>query len=186
MLLSKYRTVCEDMSIFCLLPSCAIKTHCPSVPSICLPHFSRVIGSLQAMEETLETLQSMKGRSLESLQEELAESREIASQMKLNARSQVLQLLISVMLNCDNDGDLILSDAEIDSLIENTEAINGVQVNEDLLRDEIIKHGRSLVAVMEVTRNLIMSGQKRCEDKGTPPSNQSIFRFLESSEESEH
>ena len=130
------------------------------------------------MEETLETLQSLEGQSIQELQNQLEDSKRVLDQMNKNVTGEVLQNLISVMLACDNDGDLLLSDAEIDTLIDNLEATQGVQLKEDMFRQAIIDNGRSLAAVMEVTRNLLCGKELSSE--------QTIFHFLDDGEDTEH
>lgn len=130
------------------------------------------------MEETLETLQSLEGQSIQELQDQLEDSKRVLDQMNKNVTGEVLQNLISVMLACDNDGDLLLSDAEIDTLIDNLEATQGVQLKEDMFRQAIIDNGRSLAAVMEVTRNLLCGKELSSE--------QTIFHFLDDGEDTEH
>lgn len=122
------------------------------------------------MEETLETLQQMQGQSLKELEQQLQDSKRILGQMETNAKSELLQNLITVMLASDADGDLILSDEEIDSLVYNLEQIHAVELHEDLLKETIIEHGRNLASLMEVARHLLCS-------KDIPPE-KSIFRFL--------
>lgn len=122
------------------------------------------------MEETLATLQSLEGKSIDELERQLTESKSILAQMNTNVKGELLQNLITVMLAVDADGDLLLADEEIDALIGNLEGIHGVDLKEDLLKKTIIEHGRSLTAVMEVARHLLCAQDI--------PADQSIFRFI--------
>ena len=60
------------------------------------------------------------------------------------------------MLTMDRDGNMILSNEEIDELIQALEGIHGVQLQEDKLRKIIIDQGRSLMGVMDLARNLLL------------------------------
>ena len=61
-------------------------------------------------------------------------------------------------MNCDQDGDLIIDDDELEDVIEKMDNIKGVRVNKDLFRQAIIQQGRSLDAIMAIVRNLIAEG----------------------------
>ena len=90
--------------------------------------------------------------------------------MQDNLNAVIVQNLISTVLTCDVDGDLVLSNAEIDDAIAKLESIHGVQLKEDKLRDLVISQGRSLHAILQVIRNLLLSDGDQ-ED--------SIFSFIE-------
>ena len=49
-----------------------------------------------------------------------------------------------VILTCDNDGDEILSEGEIEDLIHKIEGIQGVDLNDELIRRKIVESGASL------------------------------------------
>ena len=47
-------------------------------------------------------------------------------------------------MTCDNDGDEILKDEEIEDLIHRIEGIQGVDLNDELIRKKIVDSGASL------------------------------------------
>jgi hypothetical protein len=104
----------------------------------------RILYSLKSLQQKLETIQSVQGASLEELEKQLQDSRVIAKKMSQNLQGDILQNLISVVLACDQDGDMTMSDAEIDDLIAKLEGVHGIQLKEDLIRSKIIEMGRSL------------------------------------------
>lgn len=73
--------------------------------------------------------------------------------MSRNKKAAVLHTLMTVALAMDTDG--ILSNEEIDELIDALRGIRGVRIKENMLRKMIIDNGRSLMGVMEVARNLV-------------------------------
>merc|ERR1712150_370122 len=77
------------------------------------------------------------------------------SKMHDNLVGDVLNNLITVLLNVDTDGDMILGDAEIDSLITQLEGLHGVALKNDVLKEFIISHGRSVDAIMDVCREFL-------------------------------
>jgi hypothetical protein len=96
--------------------------------------------------------------------------------MQDNLRGDIVQTLISLVLAIDHDGDMCLSDAEIDSLIHKMEEMSSDQFDfkDALLRKKLIEHGRSLNAIMEIIKNLM--------DENTAP-DESIFAFLNKSKQ---
>jgi hypothetical protein len=122
------------------------------------------------MEEALAVLQSLEGRALSQLQDDL-DSHLFSSideeERSIVTRGEVLQVLVTVM---DADRSMMMSDAEIESLISSIGGVRGVQVNAVLFRDCIVEHGRSIVGLLEVTRNLLHD--KRASNDVT-----SIFQF---------
>jgi hypothetical protein len=86
-------------------------------------------------------------------------------------RGQVLQLLVAAM---DADRSMMLSDAEINSLVVNIEGVRGVRVNAVHFRDCIVEHGRSIEGLMHVTKHLL---QDRPSNSGTQ-----LFHFTTTAE----
>lgn len=127
------------------------------------------VSKLEALEETVAAVNQLQGESVQKLEEQLEESKKILSHMKTNQKAVILQNLVTVLLATDADADMLLSDEEIEELIQNLEGIHGVQLNEDLLRQTVIDQGRSVAAVMEVARAVL-----------TPSDGESnIFSYLE-------
>jgi hypothetical protein len=125
--------------------------------------------SLKAMEDTLETLQSVQGVSMQELEGQLRESQEIWNTLDRDLQSEIVRALIGVILGADTDKDFLLSDEEIDDIIHKMEAIHGVQLKEDLLKSIVIEQGRSIKSIMALARNLMQEN-----DPG-----KNIFSFIE-------
>jgi hypothetical protein len=118
------------------------------------------------MEEALVVLQSLEGRyTLSQLQDELNSylfSSTDKEGQAMIARGEVLQVLVTVM---DVDRSMMMSDAEIESLISRIEGVQGVRVNAVLFRDCIVEYGRSIIGLLEVTKNLLHDN--RLSNQGT-------------------
>ena len=112
------------------------------------------VENLQDMEKTLEEIRKLEGASLNELEKQLKETEEIYDSMEENLKSNILQNLISVVLNCDTDGDMSLGDEEIDSMIHKIQGMYGVDVDDEMAKKKIVDAGRSLNAVMELVRDL--------------------------------
>lgn len=104
------------------------------------------------MEQTLSTLQSVQGQSVDELERQLEEAKEIKAKMKQNERGRVLQNLVTILLNADQEGDMMFSDTDIDLLIERLEGLHDVDIDDEKIRKIIVENGRSVEAVMKLAR----------------------------------
>jgi hypothetical protein len=110
---------------------------------------------LKIQKAKLDTINSAQITSLDALENQLEESKEILNKMKLNVRGEILGNLFDVLLAHDLDGNDVLSDEEIDGLIVSMEHLNGVDFNDALVKQTIIDRGRSIDAVMELVQNTL-------------------------------
>lgn len=125
------------------------------------------------MEQTLSTLQSVQGQSVDELERQLEEAKEIKSHMKRNERGRVLQNLITILLNADEDGDMMFSDENINELIERLEGLHAVDINDEEIRKVIVENGRSVEAVMKLARAAFETDET---------ADDTIFKFLTTEE----
>jgi hypothetical protein len=89
------------------------------------------------MQKTLETVRAVEGQSLDELERQLQESEQILEQMDHNWSADVMQNIFSVVLACD-DGDMTLSNAEINTMIHKIEGIQGVDLKERIVTKEAV------------------------------------------------
>lgn len=75
--------------------------------------------------------------------------------MSQNKKAEILHYLMTVALAMNTDGNRILSNEEIDELVQSIKGITGVRLKENLLRKMIINNGRSLIGIIEVAQNLL-------------------------------
>jgi uncharacterized coiled-coil protein SlyX len=114
-------------------------------------------GSLKESKEKLDIIQSVQGQSLNELEKQLVESRKILSSMKDTLVGDILQNLMTVVLAADDNGDMLLSDIEIDELVTNFEDLQGLDLNNDTIKKVIIGKGRSVAALMDMVKILLTS-----------------------------
>ena len=86
----------------------------------------------------------MRGNCLHELESQLKKQREIAAMTSTNVKNVIVGNLFEIAMNCD-DGDMELSDAEVDHLMEKIEHIAGVDVREAKVRKLIADRGRNLM-----------------------------------------
>ncbi|KAL3944138.1 MAG: hypothetical protein SGBAC_001785 [Bacillariaceae sp.] len=113
------------------------------------------VKGLKVQKEKLDIIQSTQVTSLDALENQLEESKEILAKMKQNVQGEVLGNLFDVLLVADLDGDDVLSNEEIHDLIVKMERLHGVDFNDELVKQTIIDNGRSIDAIMELVKNLM-------------------------------
>lgn len=74
------------------------------------------VSGLKATKQKLDTLQATQGQSIDELERQLAESRKILEMQKQSLSGDILSNIMTVVLAADDDGDMLLSDEEIDKL----------------------------------------------------------------------
>lgn len=100
--------------------------------------------SLKLQKEKLDTITSVQGASLDELERQLTETKQIYNKLQQNLQGDILNNLIEVALACDQDADMVLSDQEIDGAIERLEQVHGIDVDNEGVRNALIQNGRSL------------------------------------------
>jgi len=113
------------------------------------------VSNLKDLTETFEEIREMEDASLDILEEQLIQSKEVLDQMEDNKLNLVLGNIIDVVDACDKDGDMILSDDEIDMLIKKLEGINNIDIHDELARKLIIDAGRGTEAVYNLMKNIL-------------------------------
>jgi len=123
---------------------------------------------LEDVQQALSAITSTQDHSIDTFKKQVEDNKTILKQMQSNLKASVLQNLLSVILRSDTDGDLVIDEAEIASLVRRIQNISGVNVNEDRFRQAI--SGKSVQAVMEIVKNLL--------NDDTPP-DQRIFELAQ-------
>ena len=108
------------------------------------------VTDLKTTKEKLDTLQSVQGQSIDELERQLAESRKILEMQKDSLSGDILSNIMTVVLAADDDGDMLLSDAEIDEVTKNIESLQGVDFNDAQLKKLIISKGRDIPGTLSV------------------------------------
>jgi len=111
--------------------------------------------SLLETKKKLDTLKSVEGQSLDELEKQLEESRSILKGMKDDLAGDVMQNIMTVVLAADDNGDMMLSDDEIDQVVKSLESLNGVDINDENARALIIAKGRDIPGLMDVVKTVI-------------------------------
>ena len=129
---------------------------------------SKTVERLEDVEHALDTITSMQGQSIEAVEEQVQDNRQILSQMESNLKANVLQNLLQLVIRSDKDGDHVVEEEDIDALVKNIEKTQGVIVQKDRFRNMIMDEGGSLHGIMNVIKNLM-------NDEGTGDNELFVF-----------
>lgn len=116
---------------------------------------SVTVERLEDTEKALDAITNTQGESVTEFTRQVNENKKILSSLEDNHKANILQNLISVLLNCDANNDDKISTQELDNLIEKIQSINKVEIHEDRFREMVKKSNMSVSAVMDVITNLL-------------------------------
>ncbi len=133
------------------------------------------LGRIQNTKDILAECRRQNVQSISQLEEQLKESQEILSQMRENHRAEIIDNIFDVMLALDKDQDYHLSDEEIDTITVKIEAIEGLEIDDELFKQKIIESGRNLDAVLKLLNGLLD------DDPNTAPEERKIITFISAS-----
>jgi len=111
--------------------------------------------NLEHLPNIFEDIRKMECASLNLLEEQLEQSQQILEEMKNNKLDIILNNVFDALIACDKDGDVKLTDDEIDDLIHGIEGINKVDINDELSKRMIIDAGRDINAVMKLVKDVL-------------------------------
>mmetsp|Transcript_15272 Transcript_15272/g.22485 ORF Transcript_15272/g.22485 Transcript_15272/m.22485 type:complete len:288 (+) Transcript_15272:137-1000(+) len=125
----------------------------------------RLTGEINKLESTVETMKEIEsaltdlttqqGSDLNNLMELIEENKIIAKKMREILRTRAIEDVITLVMQCDNDGNFELQGAEIEELILGLKLNDNIQIDEDYFRAQIAKHHGSVSAVLEIVKGLL-------------------------------
>lgn len=128
------------------------------------------VEKLEEVENTFDYISEMNFESIDEFRKQVEESKVILNMMKRNVKSSAMQNVITVVTNSDTDGNYIFDKNEIEDLISNLQAINGLEFNEENFRKCIEQHNGNVDAVIKVLSHVM-------HDSGD--SENCIFKFTQ-------
>lgn len=111
------------------------------------------VHKLQDLEHAAAVLNATESFTVDSFATQIQTNKGILKSLKSNVEAVVLQNLLSVILRSDTDRDLVISEGELDAMIEGMKHITGLSVNEDRLREACLD--QSIDAIMDLVRDLV-------------------------------
>lgn len=123
------------------------------------------VGRLEDIEDTFDHIKEMNIESVEEFRQQVEEGRNILGMMKKNLKAGAIQNVITVVLNSDADKNFTFDKNEVESLIANLKAINGLEMNEEKFRKIITENDGSVDAVVTIL-NDIVNGDRNKSGEG--------------------
>ena len=119
------------------------------------------VDKLEEMEDTFDYINEMNIESVEEFRQQVQEGKMILGMMRKNLKASALQNVITVVLNSDVDSNFVFDEQEIEKLIENLKAINGLEMDEQRFRKLIADNNGSVDAVVKILNDIIHRRQNR-------------------------
>ncbi len=117
------------------------------------------VDKLEDMEDTFDYINEMNIESVDEFRQQVKEAKINLRMMKKNLKASALQNVITVVLNSDMDRNFIFEEAEVEKLIENLKAINGLEMNEKRFRNLISENHGSVDAVVRILNDIVHRNQ---------------------------
>lgn len=114
---------------------------------------------LKKTEYALSEITKQQGKSVDELVEQLEEMRQIQKDIKDNLNAQIIQNVISVVLDADKNSNETIDEQEMNSLVfrlkEGMKQFEGVTLHEANFRKVMLKNGCNVTATIEIVSNLL-------------------------------
>ena len=114
-------------------------------------------GTTNKFEDGLDTLVFITKKqdfNVEQFEQQVNEQKALLKTMEEQKTAKIMQMFLSIVIKGDRDGDFNIDINELDDLIQQLEVVPGMVVNQKLFREVVGKNDGSLVAVLDVVRNL--------------------------------
>lgn len=116
---------------------------------------SATVDRLEDVEQALDAITQQQGMSIEALEEQVKDNRDILRRMQSGLKANILQNLLQVVIRSDKDGSMTVDEHEIDELMVKLEEIDGVTVNEEPFKKVVLESGGSLQSIMNLIKSLM-------------------------------
>jgi len=116
---------------------------------------SATVDRLEDVEQALDAITQQQGMSIEALEEQVRDNRDILRRMRSGLKSNILQNLLQVVIRSDKDGSMTVGEHEIDELMVKLEEIDGVTVNEEPFKKLVLESGGSIQSIMSVIKSMM-------------------------------
>lgn len=99
------------------------------------------VGGMEQSQNALDTITKQQNQSIDEFEEQVEHQKKLLAELKEDAKSGVLQTLLTVIVAADSDGDFTIDPEEIDPLIEKIEGTGQLGVNHELFQKKVIQTG---------------------------------------------
>ena len=108
------------------------------------------------LQVTLAAIRVVDAQSLQTLERQVEESKNILAQMQQTAQANQVQTFITLLVNADADQNTILnSEKEVEQFLSSLESIGGGQWNREQIRQTIAQHQGAMAPLLELARQVV-------------------------------
>jgi len=108
---------------------------------------------LKGVEEKLEDIAAQQGKTVSKLNSIVEENRIILEEKRELVKADVMQSMMSAVIECDRDQTGDFSNKEINRLVLRLNGLPAISFNEEKLREKILAN-RSLHSVIELLQDI--------------------------------
>jgi len=106
-------------------------------------------------QNALDSITKQQTQNIDEFEEQVEMAKEVLAELKADAKSGIIQTLLTVIVASDVDGDFTIDPEEVDTLINNIEGTGQLGINEGLLRSKIEQSGGD-IQVSQVRKSRLM------------------------------
>lgn len=114
----------------------------------------RSLQTLVDLEQTAAFLNCTEGFAVEQFSQQIRTHKCVLKSLESNVHAVVLQNLLSVILCSDANSDMIISEEELDDMVQGISQIPGIAFDEERLRKTFLN--QSVGAIMELVREFLL------------------------------
>jgi len=117
---------------------------------------NREVERLKPFERKLRGTLARNGENTDALVDLVAVNRKVIEEVQKFLRADIVQEIVSIILDSDTNGDFLISRDEVDILILRLGVVEGVKyIQKEKMREILLGKNCSLSAILEVVKNLL-------------------------------
>jgi len=117
--------------------------------------------SLESVEDALEAISEVEGKSLKMFQDQVEQNKEILAQLEQTKTAILLQNICTIVIRSDTNYDQMLNEEEMSNAIARFNGLEGVEFSEAAFREAMEGEKSSIRGIMKVIQNLLNSDVPR-------------------------
>ena len=138
------------------------------------------VGSMEDTQDTHDAITKQQTQSIDDFEKQVQKQKELLREMQEDARSGMLQMLLTFIVANDVDGDFKIDPEEVDPLVDSIEGSKSLGVNRELFRKKVEENNGEIQAVLDMCADIMQPPEDdEGEDKGLKEDQ--VFWILENS-----
>jgi len=125
------------------------------------------VRNMENTQETLDTITKQQTQSIDDFEKQVQKQKELLREMQEDARSGMLQMLLTFIVANDVDGDFKIDPEEVDPLVDSIEGSKSLGVNRELFRTKVEENNGEIQAVLDMCADIMQPPEDdEGEDRG--------------------